>query len=87
MRNQFDKILNWYFSKSALPYWCIILIDCASMMASGVLTYWLFTNTQTLYDDTLRVFCEDAFRGRARYSTGIGRSLIVSDLLIHLNKE
>ncbi|WP_033150976.1 nucleoside-diphosphate sugar epimerase/dehydratase [Prevotella sp. RM4] len=56
MRNQFDKILNWYFSKSALPYWCIILIDCASMMASGVLTYWLFTNTQTLYDDTLRVF-------------------------------
>jgi hypothetical protein len=25
-------------------------------MFSGVFTYWLFTNTHTLYDDTLRVF-------------------------------
>ena len=56
MRNLFDKILNWYFSKNALPYWCIFMIDCATVMFSGIFTYWLFTNTQTLYDDTLRVF-------------------------------
>jgi FlaA1/EpsC-like NDP-sugar epimerase len=55
MRNLFDKILNWYFSKNALPYWCIFMIDCASVMASGILTYWIYTNTQTLFDDTLRV--------------------------------
>ena len=57
MRNQFDKILNWYFTKNALPYWCIFLIDCATVMFSGVFTYWLFTNTQTLYDDTLIPWC------------------------------
>lgn len=31
--------------------------------------------------------CEDAFRGRTENNDGIGRSLIVSDLLTHLNKE
>jgi FlaA1/EpsC-like NDP-sugar epimerase len=56
MRNLLDKILNWYFSKNALPYWCILMIDCASVMVSGVLTYWLFNSTQTLYDNTFRVF-------------------------------
>ena len=32
------------------------MIDCAAVMFSGIFAYWLFTNTQTLYDDTLRVF-------------------------------
>ena len=56
MRNFIDKILNWYFSKNALPYWCIFLIDCASVMVSGALMYWMFNSTQALYDNTLRVF-------------------------------
>ena len=55
MRNLIDKILNWYFSKNALPYWCIFLIDCATVMFSGVVTYWLFNTTQLLYDNTFRV--------------------------------
>lgn len=55
MKNPFDKILNWYFTKNSLPYWSIFLIDCGIVTACGVLTYWIFHNTQTLYDNTLQV--------------------------------
>ena len=55
MRNLIDKVLNWYFSKNALPYWCIFMIDCGIVMVSGVMTYWLFNSTQALYDNTFRV--------------------------------
>ena len=55
MRNPFDKILNWYFTKNSLPYWCIFLIDCAIVMFSGAVTFWIFHDTQTLYENTLQV--------------------------------
>ena len=55
MRNPFDKILNWYFTKNSLPYWCIFLIDCAIVMFSGSVTFWIFHDTQTLYENTLQV--------------------------------
>lgn len=28
------KLSNWYFSKKALPYWCIILLDCFFVLLS-----------------------------------------------------
>ena len=55
MRNPFDKILNWYFTKNSLPYWCIFLIDCAIVMFSGALTFWIFHDMQTLYENTFQV--------------------------------
>ena len=55
MRNPFDKILNWYFTKNSLPYWSILLIDCTIVMFSGVLTYWIFNDAVTLFDNTLQV--------------------------------
>ena len=55
MRNPFDKILNWYFTKNSLPYWCIFLIDFAIVMFSGVVTFWIFHDTQTLYENSLQV--------------------------------
>ena len=55
MKNPFDKILNWYFSKNSLPYWIILLIDCAIVMCSGVVTYWIFNNAVTLFENTLQV--------------------------------
>ena len=42
MKHLFDKILNWYFTKNALPYWCILLIDCLIIVFSGMSIYWLF---------------------------------------------
>ena len=56
MRNPFDKILNWYFTKNSLPYWCIFMIDCAIVMASCAFVYWLFNNLILLVDNALPVF-------------------------------
>ena len=36
-----QKLSNFYFSKKALPYWCILLIDCAVVAFSFYLTYYL----------------------------------------------
>ena len=55
MKNPFDKVLNWYFTKNSLPYWCIFLIDCAIIVCSGILTYWIFNNAALLYENTFRV--------------------------------
>jgi FlaA1/EpsC-like NDP-sugar epimerase len=55
MKNPFDKILNWYFTKNSLPYWCIFLIDCVAIVCSGVLTYWIFNNAALLFENFLRV--------------------------------
>ena len=55
MKNPFDKILNWYFTKNSLPYWCIFLIDCAIVMFSCALVYWIFNNFAALVDNALPV--------------------------------
>ncbi len=33
------KLANWYFSRSALPYWGILLLDCAFVVFSGLLAF------------------------------------------------
>ena len=55
MRNPFDKILNWYFTKNSLPYWCIFLIDCAIVMASGACAFWIFNKTEVLLSNFFQV--------------------------------
>lgn len=37
-----EKVLNWYFSRNALPYWGILLLDFFILMLAGVITYWIF---------------------------------------------
>lgn len=39
MKNLFNKIAHWYFSRSALPYWSVLLIDCLCVMVSGILAF------------------------------------------------
>ena len=53
MRHPFDKLLNWYFTKNSLPYWCILLIDCASVGLSGGLAYWIFNNIGVVVENFL----------------------------------
>ena len=36
-----DKLANWYFTKKALPYWGILLIDCLIVLGSGMVCYTL----------------------------------------------
>ena len=35
------KFCNWYFSRKALPYWCILIIDCASVYLSGLIVFYI----------------------------------------------
>ena len=37
-----SRFLNWYSSRSALPYWCILLIDYTIIIFCGYLAYYLF---------------------------------------------
>ena len=30
-----EKLMRWYFSKGALPYWSIMLLDCLIVILSG----------------------------------------------------
>ena len=45
-----DNILNWYFSRKSLPYWCILLIDALIIFTSGIFVYWLFNRTMLVVE-------------------------------------
>ena len=38
----FGSIIKWYFSKSSLPYWCVLVLDSLIIFVSGFFSYWLF---------------------------------------------
>ena len=40
--NIFIKLINWYFKKKSLPYWCVIIIDCIIVYGSAFVVYWIF---------------------------------------------
>jgi len=42
MNKAVNKILHWYFSRNALPYWCVLLLDMLTMLVAGIFTYWIF---------------------------------------------
>ena len=45
----FDKLVNWYFSKRSLPYWCIFLFDCLLVFLSFLLVYQqVYSGAETL---------------------------------------
>lgn len=39
--NIIKRICNWFFSHNALPFWCILALDCAAVFFSGILTYYI----------------------------------------------
>lgn len=46
--NLFSKVINWYFKKNSLPYWCVIIIDCLIVYGSAFIVYWtLHSGSQT----------------------------------------
>lgn len=38
--NPIKKFCNWYFSRRALPYWCILALDCIAVFVSGISVYY-----------------------------------------------
>jgi len=89
MINPFNKILNWYFTKNTLPYWCVLIADCLFVFFSGIFTYWIFNKTAVLFDHRFAViytmliytvFAVVGFRAFRTYS-GIIRYSSFVDLL------
>lgn len=44
MRGLLNKLLSWYFSKNALPYWLVFIMDCLICYFSGLFVFWLYYN-------------------------------------------
>ena len=78
------KICNWYFSRGALPYWCILVLDCAAVFVSGLAVYYLKHGGLSLAQHfwpialglalclviyTIMFFVFHTFRGVLRYSS------------------
>ena len=40
-----DKLVNWYFTKNSLPYWCVLILDSMILFLSGLFVFWLFNRT------------------------------------------
>ena len=48
--NFFRKIVNWYFNKNALPFWCIFILDGLILLFSGLISHAVF-NYGALVDE------------------------------------
>ena len=48
-----ERVLSWYFSRNALPYWGILILDFAILLMSGLMTCWLFVFRNTEDVDVL----------------------------------
>ena len=94
--NSFYKLCNWYFSKKALPYWCILLIDCASVYLSGLIVFYIqhggLTLAQRFWPLTLGLllclgvymvsfFVFHTFKGVIRYSSFVDLHRVVYSTL------
>lgn len=41
-----NKLTNWYFSRGALPYWCVLLLDCGIVMLAGYIGFYSLVDLQ-----------------------------------------
>lgn len=53
--NTFGKLLNWYFTKRALPYWCLFIVDVFIVLVSALFTFWVFNRTDLLVLERFKV--------------------------------
>lgn len=64
--NPLRKLCNWYFSRGALPYWCILAVDCTAVALSGYVIYYIRHSAIGLLDHFWQVsfgilFCAVAY--------------------------
>ena len=43
-----NKLTNWYFSKSTLPYWCILTIDSVAIILAGMIATYIALGGQVV---------------------------------------
>lgn len=47
------ELIDWYFSKGALPFWCVLLFDCMVIVFSSMLVYWALYSASFLLGNFL----------------------------------
>lgn len=82
--NPIQKLCNWYFTRGALPYWCILALDCTAVFLSGLVVYYIqhgglslaqhfwpvaFGLLVSLLAFAVSFFAFHTFRGVMRYSS------------------
>lgn len=55
--NSAKRIVNWYFRRNQLPYWCIFVLDGIILVLSGVVSYWIFTNWYVMTEHIVPLLC------------------------------
>ena len=53
--NPLTKFISWYFSKNALPYWCLFILDICIVMISALMTFWIFNRTGIMFEERFDV--------------------------------
>lgn len=78
MKRPIYKLLNWYFSKGALPYWCVLIMDYLILVIAGFITYRLFiysryvTIAETRLVQTLMMYALPSVVGARMFHTYSG---------------
>ena len=53
--NILRKLINWYFTKNALPYWCLFFVDMVIVIVSVLFIYWVFNRTGVMFTERFEV--------------------------------
>ena len=53
--NPIVKLVRWYFSKRALPFWCLFVIDLAIVFISVLFIYWVLNRTGVMFEERINV--------------------------------
>ena len=48
LRKPYNRLLDWYFTKKALPYWTVLALDCLICYLSGLFVLLLFTSAESI---------------------------------------
>lgn len=60
MDNILSHATSWYFSKKALPYWGVLIVDCCIIVAAGIVSHAFITgtlHTLTVFWQTILTWC------------------------------
>ena len=56
MKKRILQLLQWYFSRNALPYWCILIVDMLTLLFGGLFAYWIFVSASDIGVDYPKLF-------------------------------
>lgn len=94
-----NKLINWYFTKNAFPYWIVFLLDCLMCYLGGLFVFWLYYrgaitlgNIVILSKTILMYMCFNlvgfrimkTYSGIIRYSSFVDLQRVAMSMLISL---